>query len=266
MRPSSARSADRGRDHGARSRSRRPPMPGAPLEEPPPDRDLWPWLVVLVALVIAGIAAAWFATRDGNTRTVTQTVTTVAPLPQRAPKPAVVEATVPKVVGLQAPAALQALARAGLTGKTLRRVLGRAAERGDRPGSGRNHKDETGLGRDARGVEGEEDPPGAGRGRAGRGGGDRLGQGAGLRGEGRARAEHPTGRAGRRPGACRRDERAGRLERAAERLQRPEHAGRLGPGRTRRGREDGKARPSGSRIQGRRRPAGRHRPRARTGS
>ena len=31
-----------------------PPMPEAPLEEPPPDRDLWPWLVVLVALVIAG--------------------------------------------------------------------------------------------------------------------------------------------------------------------------------------------------------------------
>jgi beta-lactam-binding protein with PASTA domain len=95
-----------------------PPTPGAAPEEPPPDRDLLPWLVVLVALVIAGIAAAWFATRDGNTRTVTLTVTTVAPLPQHAPKPTVVEATVPKLVGLQAPDALQRLTRAGLTGKT----------------------------------------------------------------------------------------------------------------------------------------------------
>jgi beta-lactam-binding protein with PASTA domain len=95
-----------------------PPMPEAPREDPPPDRDLWPWLVVVATLVIAGIAAAWFATRGGNTRTITQTVTTVPPLPQRAPKPAVVEATVPKLVGLQSPDALQALVRAGLTGKT----------------------------------------------------------------------------------------------------------------------------------------------------
>ena len=93
-------------------------MPEAPLEDPPPDRDLWPWLVVVVALVFAGIAAAWFATRGENTRTVTQTVTTVAPLPQRARKPAVVEATVPRLVGLQAPDALRALVQAGLTGKT----------------------------------------------------------------------------------------------------------------------------------------------------
>jgi eukaryotic-like serine/threonine-protein kinase len=97
-------------------------MPGAPLEAPPPDRELWPWLLVLLALVLVGLGAAYFATRDKHkqapVRTVTTVAQTVAPLTQRTtPKPAV-EATVPKVVGLQAPAALKALTQAGLTGKT----------------------------------------------------------------------------------------------------------------------------------------------------
>src|SRR4051812_28624361 len=41
-----------------------PPMPGAPLEEPPPNRELWPWLLVLLALVIAGIVVAVLLSRD----------------------------------------------------------------------------------------------------------------------------------------------------------------------------------------------------------
>lgn len=103
-----------------------PPMPPAPLEEPPPDRDLWPWLLVLLALAIGGIIVAVVLTRDDNkkaTPTTTQAVTTapaqtVAPLPRTTPKPVVIETAVPKVVGLQTPAALKALQKANLTGTT----------------------------------------------------------------------------------------------------------------------------------------------------
>jgi beta-lactam-binding protein with PASTA domain len=100
-----------------------PPMPGAPLEEPPPNRELWPWLLVLLGLVIGGIVVAVLLSRDdkktspSSTQATTQ-AQTVAPLPRTTPAPSVVEGTVPKLVGLQAPAALEALAAAGLTGKT----------------------------------------------------------------------------------------------------------------------------------------------------
>ena len=99
-------------------------MPGAPLEEPPPNRELWPWLLVLLGLVIAGIVVAVLLSRDGkktspsSTQPATTQAQTVAPLPRTTPTPSVVEGTVPKLVGLQAPAALEALAAAGLTGKT----------------------------------------------------------------------------------------------------------------------------------------------------
>src|SRR4051812_22243814 len=101
-------------------------MSPAPFEEPPPNREIWPWLLVLLALVIVGIGAAYFATRDKDkkkaqpaTQTVTTVAQTVAPLPQTtAPKPHVVESAVPKVVGLQAPVALKALEKQGLTGTT----------------------------------------------------------------------------------------------------------------------------------------------------
>src|SRR3954447_7172475 len=100
-----------------------PPMPPAPLEEPPPNRELWPWLLVLLGLVLAGIAAAYFAThhkKKHQAQTTTAVVTTaaaqtLAPLPQRKP-PKVVEAAVPKVTGLQAPDALKALTKANLVG------------------------------------------------------------------------------------------------------------------------------------------------------
>lgn len=50
----------------------RPADPSAPTEligpppEPPPDRELWPWLLVLLILVVAALAAVWYATRDAG--------------------------------------------------------------------------------------------------------------------------------------------------------------------------------------------------------
>jgi hypothetical protein len=43
------------------------PPPGPPPVPPPDDRDLWPWLLVLLALVIAGIGAAYAFARDHGT-------------------------------------------------------------------------------------------------------------------------------------------------------------------------------------------------------
>ncbi len=53
-----------------------PPAP--PPAEPPPGRELWPWLLVLLVLVIAGLAAAWYATRDSGTSARPVTVQTTA--------------------------------------------------------------------------------------------------------------------------------------------------------------------------------------------
>jgi eukaryotic-like serine/threonine-protein kinase len=95
-----------------------PPPPGAPIEEPPPDRDLWPWLLVLLVLVIAALVGAWLASRHDGGRSATTTgaaVQTIAAAP-RTKTPAKI--AVPRVVGLQAPAALAALRRAGLEGTT----------------------------------------------------------------------------------------------------------------------------------------------------
>src|SRR4051794_40548395 len=103
-----------------------PPMPPAPYEEPPPNREIWPWLLVLLGLVLAGIAAAYFATnhkkkhqaQPATTAVVTTApAQTVAPLPPSKP-PKIVEIAVPKVTGLQAPEALQALQKANLVGTT----------------------------------------------------------------------------------------------------------------------------------------------------
>lgn len=58
-----------------------PPAP-AP-DEPPPGRELWPWLLVLLVLVIAGLAAVWYATRDTTSASGPVTVqTTVAAKPK----------------------------------------------------------------------------------------------------------------------------------------------------------------------------------------
>ncbi len=92
------------------------PPPGAPVEEPPPDRELWPWLVVLLVLVLAALIGAWLASRhNGDSNTTGAPPQTVAAAPGvNAPA----RIAVPRVVGLQAPAALVALRRAGLTGTT----------------------------------------------------------------------------------------------------------------------------------------------------
>jgi serine/threonine-protein kinase len=93
------------------------PPPGAPVEEPPPDRQLWPWLLVLLVLVLAALLGAWLASRhDRNSpKTAAPPPQTVAAVPvPNAPA----KIAVPRLVGLQAPAALAALRRAGLAGTT----------------------------------------------------------------------------------------------------------------------------------------------------
>lgn len=106
----------------------RPGPPPLPTDELPPERELWPWMLVLLALVLAGLAAAYFATRDDKkssagvtvTTTVARTVSSAPTGATRtaAPKPAAVRPAVPNLVGRPAPAALQALRARGLTGRT----------------------------------------------------------------------------------------------------------------------------------------------------
>jgi eukaryotic-like serine/threonine-protein kinase len=94
-----------------------PPPPGAPLEEPPPDREVWPWLLVLLVLVLAGLAAAWFATHEAKRKTTVTTVTVPAatqsrPAGRSAAGPG--KALVPALVGMKLPRALTTLNGAGL--------------------------------------------------------------------------------------------------------------------------------------------------------
>jgi serine/threonine-protein kinase len=96
------------------------PPPGAPLEEPPPSRALWPWLLVLLVLVIAGLVGAWLASRHNSHRgtqargTVAGTVAASPSTTAQTPR----EPIVPKLIGLRAPAALAAVRRVGLVGQT----------------------------------------------------------------------------------------------------------------------------------------------------
>jgi beta-lactam-binding protein with PASTA domain len=97
-----------------------PPPPGAPVEEPPPDRSLWPWLLVLLVLVLAALVGAWLAKRhnehEASPRSpAAQTVAPATPTRQSNPERRI---SVPRVVGLKAPAALASLRRAHLTGTT----------------------------------------------------------------------------------------------------------------------------------------------------
>ena len=104
----------------------------APPRGPALDRQLWPWLLVLLVLVLAGIAVLYFTTRDGsNRRSQTTTRAPVQPTPlqpttapntpatpaARTPKPSP-RVAVPRLVGLPAPTALTRLRRLGLHGST----------------------------------------------------------------------------------------------------------------------------------------------------
>jgi len=101
-----------------------PAPPPLPPGEFPPERELWPWMLVLLALVLAGLAAAYFATRaDKKSSPATTATQTVVPEASRTsvpkPKPAVpARAAVPTLVGEPAPVALQTLRKLGLSGTT----------------------------------------------------------------------------------------------------------------------------------------------------
>ena len=97
--------------------------PPAPPVEPPPDRELWPWLLVLFVLVIAGLAAVWYATRDSTgaagpvtvqttvaAQPATTAATTTAPTPAAPPRTVVV----PDLVGQNGDEAVRTLEAQGL--------------------------------------------------------------------------------------------------------------------------------------------------------
>ena len=101
--------------------------PGPPLE-PPPERELWPWLLVLLVLVLGGIAVVYFATRD-DTSTDRQTASTQAVVQPRTARSSptttavrtrapAARVSVPRLVGLPTPTALKRLRQLGLIGAT----------------------------------------------------------------------------------------------------------------------------------------------------
>jgi beta-lactam-binding protein with PASTA domain len=101
------------------------PPAGPPLE-PAPDRDLWPWLLLLLVLVIGGIVAAILLTRDDKTKnanpSTTQPATTVtvaratptAPTTTAPKAPAVARVKLASLLGIPASTAVARLRKDGL--------------------------------------------------------------------------------------------------------------------------------------------------------
>ena len=115
-----------------------PPPPGYVAdvyEEPPPSRDIWPWLLALLALVIGGLSFLYFLSRDddddGAANTVTTVVTTTAGGGARV--------AVPNLVGRRETEAVETLTAAGLKARRQQRASNR--RRGividQRPNAGR---------------------------------------------------------------------------------------------------------------------------------
>ncbi len=120
-----------------------PGPPGALPPEPPDRRAVWPWLVLLLILVLGGLAIAYAIGHNRHKSTHHTTIvltttpsTTTAPAP--APAPARVK--VPSLIGLGQAEATRRLSRAGL----LATLVGQASPKakgtvvGQRPSPGAN--------------------------------------------------------------------------------------------------------------------------------
>lgn len=89
---------------------------------PPPDRDVWPWLLVLLVLVLAGVAAAYFVTRDDDKRAeTTAPVTTIVTTLTQTTTPTTTATTAPRarvtlanLLGIPVETAQKRLVRDGL--------------------------------------------------------------------------------------------------------------------------------------------------------
>ena len=115
---------------GARTREYPPAAPGAPpppgyeehvvYDEPPPGRDIWPWMLALLALVIGGLSFLYFLSRDDDEEAGPSTVTTVVTTTGGGARVAV-----PNLVGRREAQAVEALTVAGLKGRRQQRVSNR---------------------------------------------------------------------------------------------------------------------------------------------
>jgi len=87
----------------------------------PPGRELWPWVVVLFVLALAGTAAVWIVTRAGG-GTAAQTTTRLKPAPAATAAP--VRTVTVKVTTSESPSLLPAVPSVvGADEKTAKRTL-----------------------------------------------------------------------------------------------------------------------------------------------
>jgi eukaryotic-like serine/threonine-protein kinase len=122
-----------------------PPLDGPPPEETPPERELWPWLLAFLILVLGGLAAAYVLSRDDSptaapaTSTETRTRLSVPELTDTSETTTGDTTTggattqeegtvdVPRVVGLRRDAAAERLAESRLESQ-VREVFADRAE------------------------------------------------------------------------------------------------------------------------------------------